>query len=255
MDVRNNKYRDSARFKCRLLLTLFCFMLTGGTLGFASSAEKVTLTTHNLHPYGSYPAHHAGEIIADETFTGVAADLIKCVFEKLDIPLEIQVLPWKRAQLSVQEGRADGFFAASQNDAREEYAVRSVVVAEQKWTWYLLKDNPWTPQDPAFKAKATVGGFLGANMLDWMKEHHYNVTAMPIDTEGLLNMLLAGRVDAVMANNYVMNALLQEYGVEDQVKSYPNKDKPLYIYFSKEFLKSRPAFIENFDNMVPQCRN
>ena len=68
-------------------------------------------------------------------------------------------------------------------------------------------------------------------------------------------MLLARRVDAVMANNYVMGALLQEYGVEDQVKSYLNKDKPLSVYFSKEFLKSRPAFIESFNNMVPECRN
>lgn len=255
MGVRKDKWPDSARFGSRLLITLLFFMLIGGGMCFALATEKVILTTHNLYPYGSYPASHSGKTIADENFKGVAVDLVRCVFKKLDIPLEIQVVPWKRAQLIVQEGRAAGFFAASQNESRDEYAVGSVSIAEQKWNWYLLKENPLSPQDPSFKAKATVGGFLGANMLKWMVENGYNVTANPNDTEGLLKMLLARRVDAVMANNYVMDALLQEYGVEDQVKSDLNKDKPLSVYFSKEFLKSRPAFIESFNNMVPECRN
>lgn len=192
-------------------------------------------------------------MIADDTFKGVAVDRVRCVFEKMATPLEIQVVPWRRAQLFVQRGLSDGFFAASQKDSRDEYAVKSAVIADQKWNWYLLKENPLSPRQQSFKEQATVGGFLGANMLEWMKEHNYNVTTTPKDTEGLLKMLLAKRVDAVMANNYVMKALLQKYEVEDQVKIYLNKDKPLSVYFSKEFLSSRPMFIETFNSLIPEC--
>jgi polar amino acid transport system substrate-binding protein len=220
---------------------------------FALSEEKVILTTHNLYPYGSYPPGEKEKVIAGEAFEGVAVDRVRCILKKMDTPLEVQVVPWRRAQILVKRGDADGFFAASQNDSRDEFAVKTKAIADQKWNWYLLKDNPLSPQDQSFKEKASVGGFVGANMLKWMQEQNYNVTATPKNTEGLLKLLLARRVDAVMANNYVMQAHLQNYEVEDQVKLYLNIDKPLFVYFSKEFLKSRPMFIEEFNHLISEC--
>jgi len=229
-------------------------ILSHGGQCFAFSGEKVVLTTHNLPPYGSYPEQSEGKIIADDHFKGKAVDTVRCVFEKMGIALEIQVLPWKRAQLYVQQGLADGFFAASQKDSRDDYAVMSSVIADQKWNWYLLKSNPLNPEDPSFKEKATVGGFIGANMLQWMNENGYNVIATPKDTELLLKQLLASRVDAVLANNYVMGRLLKAYGVETRVKTYVNQDKPLGVYFSKKFVNSHPGFMEKFNSLIPECR-
>lgn len=243
----------SAKYRDHLFVTLLCFIFVAGGECFSSSDAKVILTTHNLYPYGSYQTEGEEKVIADDTFKGVAVDRVRCVFKKMAIPLEIQVVPWRRAQMLAQRGLAHGFFAASQNDSRDEFGVKSAIIADQKWNWYLLKENPLSPQDESFKEKASVGGFLGANMLAWMKEHNYNVTAIPKDTEGLLKLLLARRVDAVMANNYVMQALLEKYGVKDQVKIFLNKDKPLYVYFSEEFSKSRPMFIEKFNSLIPEC--
>ena len=242
------------RYKDCLSVLLACLIFAGGTGdGFALSEEKVILTTHNLYPYGSYPPGEKEMVIADETFKGVAVDRVRCVLKKMDTPLEVQVVPWRRAQLLVKRGNADGFFAASQNESRDEFAVKTMIIADQQWNWYMLKENSLSPRDQSFKEKASVGGFVGANMLKWMQEQNYKVTAIPNDTEGLLKILLARRVDAVMANNYVMQALLQNYGVEDQVKIYLNVDKPLFVYFSKEFIKSRPMFIEKFNNLIPEC--
>lgn len=244
----------SVRYKGYLFVLLTYSIFTGGVGDcFALSKEKVILTTHNLYPYGSYPPGEEKKLIANETFKGVAVDRVRCILKKMDTPLEIQVVPWRRAQLLVERGTADGFFAASQNDSRDEFAVKTMIIADQQWNWYLLKENALSPRDQSFKEKASVGGFVGANMLKWMKEQNYNVTATPKNTEGLLKLLLARRVDAVMANNYVMQALLQNHKVEDQVKIYLNLDKPLFVYFSKEFTKSRPMFIEKFNNLIPEC--
>ncbi len=245
----------SGLWKIIFRTNVFVLILSLSFLRFAFSGEKVILTTHNLYPYGSYPIDKQFQtIVADETFTGLAVDLVRCVFKKMDIPIEIQVVPWKRAQMYVKKGLADGFFAASQEDSRDEFAVKTAEIADQKWNWYLLKENPMNPNDSSFKEKASVGGFLGANMLKWMQENGYHITAMPKDTEGLLKMLLGKRVDAVMANNHVMAALLQKHGAEDKVRIFLNQDKPLYVYFSKGFLKSRPGFIERFNSLVPNCR-
>ncbi len=232
-----------------VLIILLCISSTS-----VFSEDKVILTSHNLYPYGSYPKGEEIKMIADKRFRGVAVDVVTCVFDKMGIPLEIEVVPWNRAQFLVQYGKADGFFAASQKDSRDEFAVMSAIIADQEWKWYLLKENPKNPNDSSFKIDATVGGFLGANMLKWMQEKGYNVIATPRDTEGLFRILLAKRVDAVLANNYVMEALIQEHGANDKVKAYLNMSKPLGVYFSKKFLKSHPRFLVKFNTYVAECR-
>lgn len=219
-----------------------------------SMPKKVVLTTHNLYPYGSYPKGNDFSMIANDSFRGVAVDVVRCVFLKMGIELEIHVVPWGRAQYMVRAGAADGFFAASQSAHRDEYAVMSDIIAEQNWNWYLLKENPLDPNDHSFKEQAIVSGFLGSNMLKWMEEHNYNIIGKPPTTEHLLKLILTKRVDAVMANNYVMAALLKKYRAEDKVKIYLHKNKPLGIYFSKEFLDLYPGFLKRFNELVRECR-
>ncbi len=65
----------------------------------------------------------------------------------------------------------------------------SAIIAEQKWNWYLLKDNSLDPRDKDFKKQAEVAGFHGANVLRWLESNEYNIVATPQDTEGLVAML------------------------------------------------------------------
>lgn len=231
---------------------IIIFLFTTQCSAFAS--DEIILATHDLYPYGSYPENSINKLIADESFKGVAVDVVKCVLGKMKTPFKIYVVPWKRAQFLVEHGKADGFFAASQKDSRDEYAVMSAEIADQKWNWYLLKDNPLNPLEKTFKKNATVGGFQGANMLEWLQENNYNVVITPHDTETLLKVLLAKRVDAILANNYVMEALLKKEGMTQQVKSSVNKYKPLAVYFSKEYIATHPGFIDAFNSYVAMCR-
>ena len=218
------------------------------------SDNAVTLTTHNLYPYGSYPEGKKGYGLANEKFRGTAVDVVRCAFDKMSIPLKIQVVPWERAQILAKTGYVDGFFAGSQKNSRDEYAIMSAIIADQKWNWYLLKENPLNPMDSSFKSEGSVGGFLGANMLKWMEKNGYNIHARPKTTEQLLKMLIKKRIDAVMANNYVMAAHMEKYGVSEKIKIYTNKNKPLGVYFTKKFNQERPGIIATFNKYVPGCR-
>lgn len=221
-----------------------------GLFGLASTAcadlPPITLTTHDLPPY-SYQN-------AEGLHGGLAVEVVQCVLQRLDTPYTIQVWPWARAQKLVEQGHADGFFAASRSPERDAYAVQTAIIAEQQWRWYLLADNQADPTTEDFRQQARVSSFIGANMLDWLKENGYSVTSPPRDTGGLLRMLQARRIDAVLANNLVMENLLQQHDAKATVRSVLQQDKPLGVYFSKKFLSSRPGFLARFNDQVASCR-
>lgn len=210
--------------------------------------STVRLTTHELPPY-SY------RDTAQQRLAGIAVEVVDCVMRRMGQPYDVQVLPWARAQKLVQQGEADGFFAASRNSDRDGYAVQSAIIAPQQWRWYLLAGNAADPQSPDFRATAQVGSFVGANMLDWLREQGYRAVATPPTTEGLLKMLRAGRVDAILANNLVMERLIREQSLDGQLRSVLQEDRPLGVYFSKAFLAGRPGFLERFNAQLGACRS
>lgn len=83
-------------------------------------------------------------------------------------------------------------------------------------------------------------------MLQSMQASDYNLGATPIDTEGLLKVLLAMRLDAVMVKNCVMGHLLSKHGAQHQVKLFVAMEKHIALYFSKWLLKNHPGFMRAF---------
>jgi polar amino acid transport system substrate-binding protein len=172
----------------------------------------------------------------------------------LSIPVEIAFFPWKRAQEMVKRNSAHGFFAASQANQRDEYAVLSATIAPQEWRWYLLKTSAMDPRSEKFKTEARTSSFNGANMRDWLIENGYNAKDSPPQNNSLLTMLIKGRVDAILANQLVMDQLLAQSGRADAVKSYPALNKPLGIYFSKAFLATQlPDYLTRWNQAITGC--
>ena len=232
------------RAVCLLMSVVGCLLASAPAM---AAEPALRLTTHDLPPYGSY----AGP---DNRFDGIAVRVVDCALRRVGRSYELEVLPWARAQKTVQAGGADGFFAASQNAERDSYAEMSAIIAEQEWRWYLLAENPMDPKAPEFRQRATVGSFVGGNMLDWLKRNGYRVEASPANTDQLLSMLQNGRIDAVLANNLVMEELLKKRNSQGQLRSVLQENKPLGVYFSKEFLAKSPGFLSAFNRQVPACR-
>lgn len=211
-----------------------------------SASPSVTLTTHDLPPY-SFP-------VEQSVPGGIAVQTVQCAANALSIPINIEFFPWKRAQLMVQNNSADGFFAASQSDQRDAYAVLSATVAPQEWRWYLLKSSAMDPSSATFKQTARTSSFLGANMREWLVENGYKANESPPRNSNLLAMLLSNRVDAILANRLVMEQLLAQSGKLDSVKSYLAMDKPLGIYFSKAFLATQPPdYLARWNLAINTC--
>lgn len=219
---------------------------TGMAAGLAlAETPRLKLSTHELPPYSSQ---------AQGSPSGMAVDVVNCAAARMPFQLELEFVPWARAQKHAQEGQSDGFFAASQSETRDAYALRSVVIAPQEWRWYSLRSNPLQPGSPDFKVKARVSSFLGANMQAWLEEQGYVPQSPPTQSVALLGMLMAKRIDAILANHLVMEQLLQSHPRRAEVSSYLALDKPLAVYISHRYLATQaPDFMARFNGALKAC--
>ncbi|UZP67303.1 transporter substrate-binding domain-containing protein [Desulfovibrio mangrovi] len=218
----------------------------GREAGASDVPSHVALATHNLSPYGCYDA--SGH------FDGIAVRAVRYAFAEMGVILELRVVPWKRAQYMFQTGDVDGFFAASKNDERDGLGVLSCTIADQQWSWYYLPHGGPVPSDSVFRQKARVASFHGANMLQWLHDEGYNVVASPPTTAELVELLERRRVDAVLANNLVMEELLRQRRNSESINVFVLKDNPLGVYFSHSFLARYPDFLRQFNEHVDTYR-
>lgn len=228
-----------ARLKQWLWVTCWCV----GTL----QAAPVELLTQEQDPYAMQ--------LASGEQSGLALAVVRCAFEKLGEGSHIRFVAWSRAQHRVEAGEADGYFPASRNAVRDAGARWFGPVAPQQWRWYLRRESRLDPQAGGFKAYARVGAYAGSNMLAWLQEQHYQVTVSPPEHDQMLDVLLAGRADAVLAANLAMDKLIARRGAANLVRSQLAMDKPLGLYLSHVFLAGQPAsFAGRLQQALQQCQ-
>lgn len=211
---------------------------------FNMFSKTINLATHNLQPYGYYTPK--GE------FVGYAVERVEYSLKKMGYTLRLEVVPWARAQVMAKEDRVDGFFAGSMNSERKERYIQSITIAPQTWTWYLLRTSKMKPSDLNFKKNARVSSFLGANMLEYLEKNNYNVTTRPVDTNALFKLLTSERVDAILVNSLVAKEVIKKQGIEKDVGNYILKEEPLYVHFTKKFIKENPDFLDKFNFYVQE---
>lgn len=212
-----------------------------------ASYSDLQLNTDNRPPF---------EYLDNEgKLTGVAAKLVTCSLDKLDVKYEIKVMPWSRAQKSVEAGLEDGFFAASQNDGRDKYAQLSAIIVDQHWNWYLSKNITFTPDSEEFKKNAKVSSWIGSNSLKWLKKNNYNIKQPSKHNQELVKRLLVGRIEGVYASNIVFEKALKDLGENlNELNIVKGMFKPMGVYFSKHYLKKNPGFIEAFNSASKKCK-
>jgi polar amino acid transport system substrate-binding protein len=233
------------RLLCALLLAPFglCGAIAAPT---APSAPSLLLATHELPPYSTQ---------TDGKPSGMAVRVVQCVAARMKVPLRITFLPWARAQVEAKSGQVDGFFAASRSAERDAYATLTDTIAPQEWRWYFLakREGEIDPSSADFKQSAKVSSFRGANMQRWLEDNGYRAESPPVDSATLLRMLTRERLDAVLANHLVMEALLARQHPAPAVRSALAQDRPLGVYLTHRFTAQHPGFVARFNAELPAC--
>ncbi|NRB69011.1 MAG: transporter substrate-binding domain-containing protein [Vibrio sp.] len=158
-----------------------------------------------------------------------------------------------RALSELRKQRSDGFFMASQNEERDEYAVFSAPVMSNRWVWIVRSEDveQFAPHDPVFKSQAKVTSLLNTNTAFWLKNQGYQIASPATHIYGLIEKLDLKVVDAVLVaesvfmHNYTN---LSGYGV------ILEEEKEFGLYISKHFLAQHPEFMERLNEAIQRLR-
>jgi polar amino acid transport system substrate-binding protein len=220
------------------------YLLILSSVTYADKINRpIIITTQNWKPY-NYES-------TNSNIEGIATEILIKTLNNMSVEYSIKIYPWARAQYLVEIGEADAFYSASINEKRNSYAVPSDSLLPQIWYWYLLQDSKLNPSDTKFKKDAKVGALLGSNMLNYIKSNNFNVDAQPTSTKSLTNMLLKKRLDAILVNDLVMKEYFHKQNISEvKFKKFLSKNKPLKVYFSKEFIRENPWFLDKFNETL-----
>ena len=195
-------------------------------------ARVIKLVTLEYPPYEFQGAQDA---------SGIAVELVREAFKRIDQPFSIQFLPWGRAIREIKNGRVDGIFTIYKTPEREAFMDYSdEVLIEQSITIFTLHSNQinfdgqlasLAPYSIGVVRKVSYGEEIDRAIQGGMLRKL-------VTTDTGLNsfkLLLAGRVDVVFSNQLGGLEIVKQLGVEDkvhQLQSY-TFDIPSFIAFSK----------------------
>lgn len=196
-------------------------------------AEQVRLVTFEYPPY---------EYFDGKAADGLAVRIVREVFRKLERPVSIQVLPWKRALHLVRTGGADGIFTAYKTGERLQYLDYSKTVLMPQVV------SVWTRRDADVGFDGTMESLADTD-IGLVEGISYGPVVDAAIQAGLLRsldyvpesannvrQLLSGRIEAVIMNRYgAIHHLKQEGALEDVVELQPEVSSvPSYIAFSRK---------------------
>ncbi|WP_240221043.1 substrate-binding periplasmic protein [Rheinheimera hassiensis] len=232
----------------RLPFLLLCF---GAALNTKTifAYEKLVLAVPIFPPY-TY-------IDEQQQLTGSGTTKVKQLLESMGLEYQFRVVANHGVAADLtQKGLVDGFFLATQNQARDQAGVISAAVMYNKWTWFYLHDNPLSPASPHFRAQAKIGTRLNTNTYQWLLDNDHLVAAKTSEASTLITMLTNKRLDAVFLSADVFWHALTEAGVETSLVHHTTQStQPFSCYFSKEYLARNPGFLEQFNHLAVTAKD
>ncbi|WP_208733226.1 substrate-binding periplasmic protein [Vibrio ouci] len=201
--------------------------------------------------YPPYIVTEEGEV------SGVAIELVEAVFEELEVPISIEVLPWARALSNVQFGRADAIFTAFKNPTREQFADYSNQVLFTQNISLVVKTQSNIKSDTFLTSNLSDVSICVVNRVSYGKqmdtllaERHFRMVFRRNNTADCAHLVRTGRADVWVNNDFGARSILASEQLEDvlEILSPPIEATSSYIAFSK--LRERDSLRDRFDQVL-----
>jgi len=248
----SNLHPKKEKIMNRKLLTfnlVFLIIFFVSAISFAAPLELVTLQ------YPPYEYEENGQA------KGIAVEVIREAFSRMQQPITIKVIPWARAILKIEHGDADAIFTAYKTPERETFAdYSSEILMPQVVSLFVKKNSPIVFDGDI--SKLNQYQFGAVRKMSYGKSFDTAVkngvlTNIQLVTTGEQNFkkLLADRVDIVVSNKYGAVDILKQMNKFDMIKelSPELQSLPSYIAFSKK--RNLAAIRDKFDAILKQMKN
>lgn len=180
----------------------------------AATAAPIRLLTGNYPPF---------EYTENGNVKGLAVELLTEAFRRCHRDVRIEVLPWARALAETQQGRADAIFTAIKTPEREA-ALRfsSEALVTMNSALYSKKDAAIRYHGDlsalaGYRLGTVIGTSHGAQFDMALRSGLLKYVDAANDTEPNIRKLLAGRIDLIVADRYVVTYYARRNGWSDQL--------------------------------------
>ena len=216
--------------KKMFLASIFAVFLLMPLNGSASTLKLVTLQ------YPPYEFEKDGEI------NGIAVEIIREVFSRMNQPITISLHPWATGLRQIENGEADAIFTAFKTSEREKFADYSKEVLVTQSISLFAKRNSNITFDGDLKkmnqyAFGVVLEISYGSIFD-VAVKNGTITKLVISDSGEMNMkkLLEGHFDILVSNTFGALDILKKMDAQDYVKQLkPSiQSVPSYMAFSKK---------------------
>ncbi|WP_208888177.1 substrate-binding periplasmic protein [Vibrio anguillarum] len=195
------------------------------------SRAEIKLVTLDYPPY----------ITQDkDKLDGVAVRLLRDIFQQIDTPIKINILPWGRAISYVENGTADAIFTAFKTPEREKFAdYNNEVLFNQNII--IIRPNVshviWDKSNIKELSICLVNNVSYGTWLDSMlAQNNFKAIYKVNSAEQCVLMLLSNRVDFWVNNEFGARYIAAQMGVTNDIylETPPLESTPSYIAFSKK---------------------
>ncbi len=183
--------------------------------------------------------------------TGYAIEIVQELFKRLNLNIDIRIVPFKRALAKVKYGEADAILMVAKNKERSQYMLFNIPMKETLFHLYhtdTLKNFGWQKWQELQPYKiGIVGGFnYGKDWDNARKKYSYKTFEVTKDIQNI-GKLLNGRVDLIILEKSNAIALFKgNLKFKNQLKP---AEKPIFEAINhlgiskKSFLASKITMI------------
>jgi polar amino acid transport system substrate-binding protein len=220
-----------------LALTLALCMI-GAAAPIVSAAELI-FNTQEFAPF-NYGVNGVA--------SGPVPDIVRKICAEMKIDCPMRVLPWRRAQQEVEEGKAHGMFSIGWNAERAKWLHFSPAILVTEYGFFVRTDNPLVFKQNADVRGYTVGVFGPSNTSTALEKIKAEIKDLTIDMtpedEAAFKKLALGRVQAVFSNRDVGYDLIQKFGITNA--RYTGRQQALKYYIGFSQKHTDKALVDRF---------
>ncbi len=209
-----------------------------------AAPKKILFCTHlGFEPY----------VIKDQKkLSGIDIDIVHELIERAHLDAEIRLLPWARLLHSLQNGSCDAGFSLFDSDPRRHYVdyIFSAPIHVSNIVLFTRKGKEFRFEKIADIYDHTIAynrGFRFSHELNMSIENRFIPHDEYDNLKSAINMLLAGRIDAILDNEVRVNYFLNSHGVEERLSQLDIPFMPLepaFLVLSKKTQISDPTTLK-----------
>ena len=240
-----------SEFSRRTLLLLVFILVSHSSLSFADNP----VLKISSDPWAPWVLGTEGM----EATGGIAVDLTRDLFKRLNTPIEIVIYPFERCMNQMKTGERDVLLMVKKTPEREQFMLFSDVAAEDPQLLYFATDKrrefAWSEWQElsGFKVGVVRGFNYGdfdkvADMVGIQKE------AVSEDNQNI-KKLLAGRVDFILLNRATAKYYFATH--PDQVGKFKAASKPIsnaQFYFAVSKKGKAVGYIDRINRVLKEMR-